>query len=181
MLPGVKNGAWRGTFFVGPNVLGRLQLLLPLLFLLVLPLLTACDEDVTLVDPAPIFSFDPENAWATTCGPPGGPGKIASQPAPTPASVPPPPGLAISACPNPAPPGTPEITIEFRLDVRVPSVNLAIVNSSGQIVQVLLMDEAAPMGSTIRASWLLEGITPGDYRAYFLAGSLETSGDIQVQ
>jgi hypothetical protein len=101
--------------------------------------------------------------------------------APHPASVPPPPGLQISACPNPAPPGTSEITIEFLLEVRVPSVNLAIVNASGQTVQVLMRDQPAPQNTIFQVSWPLEGVPSGDYRAYFLAGSLETSGDIQLQ
>jgi hypothetical protein len=96
--------------------------------------------------------------------------------------VPPlPPGLAISACPNPAPPATPEIGIEFRLDVRVPSVNLAIVNASGQIVRVLMLEENVETERQYRVPFLLEGIPRGDYRAYFRAGQLETAGDLQIQ
>jgi hypothetical protein len=132
--------------------------------------LSGCEEDITLVDPGPFFSFDPDNAWPATCANPR-----------TAAAVPPPSGLVIEACPNPAPPGTDEITIRFRLDVRRPSVNIGIVNDRGLIVARLLEDYAAEVDREVEVQWLLEGVSPGDYRAYFLADDLESSGDLRVE
>lgn len=132
--------------------------------------LSGCEEDVTLIDPGPFFSFDPENAWPSTCTGPRAP-----------AAVPPPSGLLIEACPNPAPPGTKEITFHFRLDVRRPSVNLGIVNDRGLIVARLLEDYSAAADQDYEVKWLLEGVSTGDYRAYFLADNIESSGDLRVE
>jgi hypothetical protein len=129
-----------------------------------------CDEDVTLIDPGPFFSYDRDNAWPATCTGPRGP-----------AAVPPPSGLVIEACPNPAPPGAKEITFRFRLDVRRPRVNLGIVNTSGLIVARLLEDYPAEADREVDVQWLLDGVSPGDYRAYFLADDIESWGDLRVE
>lgn len=201
MLPGVKNGARRGTFFLlrnrvpifasrpprrpGSRRPGSPGSLLGVATVLLFLMITACDEDVSLVDPTTFFTFNANNAWPTTCtGPAPSPAVDGDQPlpgAPPPPGVPPPPGLFINACPNPAPPGALEIVIEFRLDVRVPSVNLAIVNSRGEIIAVLMRDEIVEVDQLRRVPWLLEGVPPGTYRAYFRGGRLETSGDLVVQ
>lgn len=148
-------------------------------------MVAACDEDVSLVDPTPFFTFNASNTWPATCtGPAASAAVHGAQPlpaAPSPPGVPPPPGLFINACPNPAPPGALEIVIEFRLDVHVPSVNLAIVNSQGEIIAVLMRNELVEEDQLRRVPWLLEGVPPGTYRAYFRAGRLETSGDLVVQ
>jgi len=146
------------------------HLLLTLLVATLFSALPGCEKDVTLIDPGPFFSFDPDDAWPSTC--------TGSR---SPAAVPPPSGLLIEACPNPAPPGTREITIHFRLDVRRPSVNLGIVNDRGLIVARLLEDYPAAADLDVEATWLLDGVSPGDYRAYFLADNIESSGDLRVE
>lgn len=213
MLPGVKNGARRGTFFVGPELtrgagctplrsrsrarprfqsqsrssfrFTTIRTGLAAAALLALPWLAACDGEVTLVDPAPLFRFDPGNTWplcSSLARGDAGDNPAAEHAAPEqPPGVPPPPGLSIAACPNPAPPGTPTLTIQFRLDVRVPSVNLAIVSSRGEIVRVLLDHRVVGVNEVVRVPWPLDGVEPGAYRAYFLAGRLETSGDLKVE
>jgi hypothetical protein len=143
-------------------------------------MITGCDEDVTLVDPGPFFSYDRENAWPAPCAGPIGRSSPEGEPDRGAFAVPPPAGLAISACPNPAPPGTREIVITFRLDVRRPSVNLAIVNDRGLIVARLLENYAAEVDREVSVPWLLDGVPPGSYRAYFLAGDLESEGDLRV-
>ncbi len=156
--------------------------------------LAGCDKEVTLVDPGPFFTFDPENAWPSFCA--GSQGTGPAEPLPhradkseeppgapsdRPLTVPPPQGLIINACPNPAPPGTPEIVITFVLEVRRPAVNLGIVNDRGEIVARLLEGAPVEVDREVTVRWLLEGVPAGDYRAYFLAGDLETSGDLRVE
>jgi hypothetical protein len=127
---------------------------------------------VALVDPPALFTFQEEDAWPENCSTGRGTGIDA---------VPPPPGLFINACPNPAPSGTFELVIEFTLEVSVPGVNIAVVNAQGEIVSILMRDQIVSANSPTSVSWFLDGVPPGDYRAYFRAGQLETSGDLQVQ
>ena len=134
--------------------------------------LPGCDKEVTVVDPPDFFAFHPEDAWPTVCGPGA---------RPDPAAVPPPPGLDIQACPNPAPPGTTEIRIEFRLEASARSVNLAIVSQSGEIMAELITNRAVGAEVPVTAVWPLRNVPPGDYRAYFLAGAIESSGDLRVE
>jgi hypothetical protein len=134
--------------------------------------LLACDREVTVVDPPDFFSYNPEDAWPNTCTPGARSG---------PAAVPPPPGLDIQACPNPAPPGTTEIEIEFRLETSARSVNLAIISQDGEILAELLQNRAVGADVPIRVVWPLRNVPAGDYRAYFLAGAIETSGDLRVE
>lgn len=141
-----------------------------LLLLLLLLGFAGCEKDVTLVDPGPFFSFNPDDAWPSTCTGPRGP-----------AAVPPPSGLVIEACPNPAPPGTKEITFRFRLDVRRPRVSLGIVDNRGLIVARLLENYPAEADREVEVQWLLDGVPAGDYRAYFLADDIESSGDLRVE
>jgi hypothetical protein len=131
-----------------------------------------CEREVTVVDPPDFFSYRPEDAWSNICGPGA---------RPDPAAVPPPPGLEIRACPNPAPPGTTEIQIEFRLEASARSVNLAIVAQDGRILAELLRGTPVGADVTTTAVWPLGDVPPGDYRAYFLAGPLESSGDLRVE
>jgi hypothetical protein len=154
---------------------GRLFLPQVLLLAALILLAAGCEKEVTLVDPGPFFSYREENAWPSTCT---GPRAAGGAP---PAAVPPPSGLLIEACPNPAPPGTTEITFHFRLEVRRPSVNLGIVNDRGLIVARLLEDYSASADVDVEAKWLLDGVEPGDYRAYFLADDIESSGDLRVE
>ncbi len=163
----------------------------PLLLLLataaLLSTVAGCEEDVTLIDPGPFFAYEQDNAWASTCTGPRSPRGAAPREAtppravPPPAAVPPPSGLLIEACPNPAPPGTREITFHFRLNVRRPSVNLGIVNDRGLVVARLLEDYSASADADVEVEWLLDGVSPGDYRAYFLADDIESSGDLRVE
>jgi hypothetical protein len=132
-----------------------------------------CERETTLVDPPDFFTFEPVNAWSTQCAAP------ARKPNADP--VPPPPGLDIQACPNPAPPGTEAITIQFRLDSTSRDVNLAIVRHDGEVVAELLQGASAAADVQISVRWLLDGVAPGDYRAYFLAGAIETNGDLRVE
>ena len=179
-LPGTDSRAGRPSRSIAPTALGGRssrviaappsRLLLTLFAAALLFALPGCEEDVTLIDPGPFFSFDEESAWPSTCTGPRAP-----------AAVPPPSGLLIEACPNPAPPGTKEITFHFRLDVRRPSVNLGIVNDRGLIVARLLEDYSAAADQDYEVKWLLEGVSTGDYRAYFLADNIESSGDLRVE
>lgn len=131
-----------------------------------------CERDVTVVDPPDFFSYRPEDAWPSTCEPGG---------RPDPSAVPPPPGLEIRACPNPAPPGTTEIRFEFRLETSARSVNLAVIAQDGRILAQLLQN--TPVGADVltTTAWPLSNVPAGDYRAYFLAGAIETSGDLHVE
>jgi hypothetical protein len=132
-----------------------------------------CERETTLVDPPDFFTYEPVNAWPAQCASPAR--------KPTVEPVPPPPGLDIQACPNPAPPGTEAITIQFRLETTSRNVNLAIVSHEGEIVAELLQGATAAADAQITVRWLLDGVSPGDYRAYFLAGAIETNGDLRVE
>lgn len=202
MLPGVKNGAWRGTFFLPANAPSHsipVTILSLIATVAVSSLISiGCEKNVSLVEPPPLFTFNPADAWSTNCSQDARSDPTRSNPAASgdqwnereiaeisgimgdPQPVPPPPGLFINACPNPAPPGTPEIVIEFRLDVQVSGVNIAIVNSRGEIVRVLMRDQFVERDRLTQASWLLDGVPPGDYRAYFRGGNLESFGDLKV-
>jgi hypothetical protein len=169
VLPGVKNDAWRGTFLLRTNAL---HITLPALFAVLLLASLGCERETTLIDPPDFFAFAPENAWPAQCAAPAR--KLGVNP------VPPPPGLDIQACPNPAPPGTEAITIQFRLETTARNVNLAIVSHDGEVVAELLQGASAAAEQQITVRWLLDGVPPGDYRAYFLAGAIETSGDLRV-
>lgn len=147
---------------------GHLRSILGAALLVVSPFLLACEKEVTLIEPPPFFAFDPANAWSCQ-------GSFRG-----PATVPPPEGLFISVCPNPAPPGTREIRIDFTLEIQTPGVNLAIVDNRGLIVRELLLGFRVEKDVPQTVRWLLDGVDPGDYRAYFTAGQIETSGDIRV-
>lgn len=134
--------------------------------------LLGCDREVTVIDPPDFFSFNPDDAWPAVCEPGA---------KPSPSAVPPPPGLDIQACPNPAPPGTTEIRIQFRLDASARSVNLAIVSQGGEILAELITNRAVGADVPVTAVWPLRNVPPGDYRAYFLAGAIESTGDLLVQ
>jgi hypothetical protein len=160
--------------------------------LVAMPFVLGCDDDVTLIEAPPFFTFSPADAWncrGTLLSP-----TPDSEPPPVPpelplsefrirqpAGVPPPEGLFISACPNPAPAGSREMVIEFMLEVQTPGVNLAIINDLGAFARELLVDFTAVPGDLYTVTWLLDGVKPGDYRAYFAAGELETYGDLRVE
>jgi hypothetical protein len=150
---------------VGRRALGWLALV-------VLGLALGCDREVTVIDPPAFFTYNPDDAWPAVCEPGAKPG---------PASVPPPPGLDIQACPNPAPPGTTEIQIQFRLEASARSVNLAIVSQDGEILAELITNRAVGADVPVTAVWTLRNVPPGDYRAYFLAGAIESTGDLRVE
>jgi hypothetical protein len=134
--------------------------------------LAACERETTVIDPPDFFSFHEEDAWSSACAPGG---------KPSPEAVPPPSGLEIRACPNPAPPGTTEIRIEFQLDASARNVNLAIVSQDGRIFAELI--QGTPIGADVPVTvvWTLRNVPPGDYRAYFAAGAIQTSGDLRVE
>lgn len=176
----LRSGLSRAPGSAFPGAIRPLLLLLAAAALL--STVAGCEEDVTLIDPGPFFAYEQDNAWPSTCTGPRSPGGAAPHEAtPPPAAVPPPSGLLIEACPNPAPPGTREITFHFRLNVRRPSVNLGIVNDRGLIVARLLEDYSASADADVEVEWLLDGVSPGDYRAYFLADDIESSGDLRVE
>jgi hypothetical protein len=134
--------------------------------------LLGCDREVTVIDPPDFFTYNPDDAWPAICEPGAKPG---------PSAVPPPPGLDIQACPNPAPPGTTEIQIQFRLEASARSVNLAIVSQDGEILAELITNRAVGADVPVTAVWTLRNVPPGDYRAYFLAGAIESTGDLRVE
>ncbi len=49
------------------------------------------------------------------------------------------------------------------------------------VVAELLQGASAAAEALISVRWLLDGVPPGDYRAYFLAGAIETNGDLLVE
>lgn len=136
-----------------------------------------CDRDVTLVEPLDFFDFDPANAWRQcTEGAAGTP----QQPSPSGAFVPPPPGVNIEVCPNPAPAGTEDMRFVLQLDIDA-RVNLAVFDDRGRLITRLLVNRNLGTGAPSEVRWFIETMPPGDYRAYFKAGALESSSDLRIE
>lgn len=131
----------------------------------------SCDQEITLVEPADFFDFDPSNTWPE-CNVPGG--------APLQHHVPPPSGISVFVCPNPAPAGTREMLFRFTLQIDA-RVNLAILDDRGRIVRELLVN--ANLGTNIERDviWNIKDQPPGDYRAYLRAGSSESNSDLRIE
>jgi len=140
---------------------------------LVLAATCGCEKDFTLVEPPDFFDFDQSNAWRSCSADVPG--------APQQEFVPPPPGIALEVCPNPAPAGTETILFRFELDIRVPSVNLGIIDDRGRLVRELVVDQTFDTDIFHEVTWFVLDTPPGDYRAYFRAGTLESNGDVRIE
>ncbi len=134
----------------------------------------SCESSETLVEPLRFFEFDPANSWLI-CDVPGALGAPATR------YIPAPPGTHLEVCPNPAPAGTQSITFRFRLDVRVPTVNLGVFDRQGRLIQGLVVARSFDTDVWHEVQWFVGGVPAGDYRAYFRAGTLESAGDVRIE
>jgi hypothetical protein len=130
-----------------------------------------CDREVTLVEPPLFFTFDPANTWRECSTP---------SPSPPVGHVPPPSGIQIQVCPNPAPPGTRQMS--FRLTLTSSRrVNLGIFDDRGRLVRELLVDRNLASDIEHEVNWDIVTTPPGNYRAYFRAGTLESHSDLRIE
>jgi hypothetical protein len=136
--------------------------------------MVACDRDITLVDPLDFFEFDRANAWPEC--------NVGGTPAPPTESVPPPAGIRIEACPNPARLADGDRRMVFRFLPTVEQrINLAVFDDRGRLVREIVVDRNLQADIPYEFSWDLAGVSAGDYRAYFRAGSLESNSDLRVE
>ncbi len=164
------------THSTGPHLApatGRARHLLPALLLLPALFTFGCDEDLTLVEPQKFFEFDPANAWRE-CQDGGG---LA---APEHDFVPPPPGLEIAVCPNPAPATADVMTFQFELTTQR-LVNIGILDDRGRIVRKLAVNQPYAPNTRHSISWFIRDVPAGNYRAYFRAGDIESNGDLRIE
>jgi hypothetical protein len=134
----------------------------------------ACDRDVTLIDPPDFFDFDRSNAWPEC--------NVGGAPSPPAGSIPPPPGIRIEVCPNPASLTDGDRRMLFRfVPVVEQRINLAVFDDRGRLVREIVVDRNLQANVPQEFAWDLTGVSAGDYRAYFRAGSLESNSDLRVE
>lgn len=139
-------------------------------------------KNENLIDPLDIL--DPHNPemWPI-CSPACGSSQVGSQSE----LIPPPENGGIYICTGPNPTSGP-VCIQYDLSGQTAEVNvsIAIYTQKGEKVASLVRERQPPAPSPYSTEWNLQDdsgiqVDNGTYRAYFMAGSVVTHGDITVQ